>query len=165
MTENNEWKFWAMINEKDVYIDWRQPQNIRGAPLKLESPDSEHQSWGHHQPWHWISVILQLSPDQNQIITQQPDYLKKIYFNASGPKNIILVSIWWKTLLGEAELAMEKTPESAWLAGESLLFVSRGDSEERGDWITWSGWWAMLFKWLWGYICTGAVIVWFRTQM
>jgi hypothetical protein len=23
---------------------------------------------------------------------------------------------------------MEKTPESAWLAGESLLFVSRGDS-------------------------------------
>ena len=32
-------------------------------------------------------------------------------------------------LLGLAELAMEKTPESAWLAGESLLlFVSRGDS-------------------------------------
>ena len=36
-------------------------------------------------------------------------------------------------MLGEAELAMEKTPESAWLAGESLLFVSRGDSEDRLD--------------------------------
>ena len=31
-------------------------------------------------------------------------------------------------LLGLAELAMENTPESAWLAGESLLLVSRGDS-------------------------------------
>ena len=36
------------------------------------------------------------------------------------------------TLLGLAELAMEKTPESAWLAGESLLFVSLGDSGEGG---------------------------------
>lgn len=31
-------------------------------------------------------------------------------------------------LLGLAELAMEKTPESAWEAGESLLLFSRGDS-------------------------------------
>ena len=36
-------------------------------------------------------------------------------------------------LLGLAELAMEKTPESAWLAGESLLFVSRGDSDEKRE--------------------------------
>ena len=32
-------------------------------------------------------------------------------------------------LLGLAELAIENTPESAWEAGESLLLVSRGDSE------------------------------------
>ena len=32
------------------------------------------------------------------------------------------------TLLGLAELAIENTPESAWLAGESLLLVSLGDS-------------------------------------
>ena len=31
-------------------------------------------------------------------------------------------------LLGLLELAMEYTPESAWLAGESLLDASRGDS-------------------------------------
>ena len=34
-------------------------------------------------------------------------------------------------LLGLLELAMEKTPESAWLAGESLLDASRGDSTGR----------------------------------
>ena len=31
-------------------------------------------------------------------------------------------------LLGLLELAMENTPESAWLAGESLLDASRGHS-------------------------------------
>ena len=44
------------------------------------------------------------------------------------------------TLLGLAELAMEKTPESAWLAGESLLLVSLGDSggggRVQGHWCT-----------------------------
>ena len=33
------------------------------------------------------------------------------------------------SLLGLLELAMEKTPESAWLAGESLFEASRGDSK------------------------------------
>ena len=37
------------------------------------------------------------------------------------------------TLLGLAELAIENTPESAWLAGESLLFVSRGDSAKKKE--------------------------------
>ena len=32
------------------------------------------------------------------------------------------------SLLGLFELAIENTPESAWLAGESLLDASRGDS-------------------------------------
>ena len=35
------------------------------------------------------------------------------------------------SLLGLFELAIEKTPESAWLAGESLLEASRGDSEKK----------------------------------
>ena len=43
-------KFWLITNEKDAYIDWRRPQNIRGALLKSESPGSEHPSWGHHPP-------------------------------------------------------------------------------------------------------------------
>ena len=33
-----------------------------------------------------------------------------------------------RSLLGLFELAIENTPESAWLAGESLLDASRGDS-------------------------------------
>ena len=39
------------------------------------------------------------------------------------------------SLLGLLELAIEKTPESAWLAGESLLEASRGDSGEKKELI------------------------------
>jgi hypothetical protein len=45
------------------------------------------------------------------------------------------ISVPPSTLLGLAELAIEKIPESAWLAGESLLFVSRGDTKQYKFWV------------------------------
>jgi hypothetical protein len=70
---------------------------------------------------HWLCSCLEW-----RVCSSERDGL-------SGLRTSVLRTV--SVLLGLAELAMEKTPESAWLAGESLLLVSRGDSARKKECI------------------------------
>ena len=57
--------------------------------------------------------------------SENPPILSLFGLSGLVPSALVVPS----PLLGLLELAIEKTPESAWLAGESLLDASRGDSK------------------------------------